>query len=143
MNWSWVEPLESEELISEFETKENYHFPDDFILTIKKYNAGYPELQEFVSWQGKRKKKRVFSSLISLNKDSKVNMWLTNRIVHTVWSDNGEFDNYVVFADDPFGNKLCFDKTNDHIVFIDHETMKIEPIADSFSDFIASLKKIK
>ena len=47
------------------------------------------------------------------------------------------------FAGDPFGNLICFDKTNDHIVFIDHETLSIEPVADSFSEFIAGLKKIK
>ena len=143
MNWRWTEPLESEGLISEFEAKENYDFPKDYIEIIKNFNAGYPELEEFISLQGKRKRKRVFSSLLSLNKGSKSNMWRTNEIIHTVWAKNGELDQYVVFANDPFGNKICFDKTNDHIVFIDHETLSIEPVADSFSDFVASLKKIK
>lgn len=70
-------------------------------------------------------------------------MWHSNDSLHRIWAENGELDNYIVFACDPFGNIICFDKTNDHIVFIDHETLSMEPVADSFSKFIASLKKIK
>ncbi len=143
MNWRWAEPLESEDLIKEFEIKENYNFPKEYIDIIKNFNAGYPEFEEFISWQGERKIERVFSSLLSLNKGSKINMWHFNDSLHRIWAENREFDNYIVFASDPFGNIICFDKTNDHIVFIDHETLSIEPVADSFSEFIAGLKEIE
>ena len=70
-----------------------------------------------------------------------MNIWRTNQIIHTVWAKNGELDRYIVFATDPFGNKICFDKTNDKIVFIDHETLSIEVVADDFTEFVDSLKK--
>ena len=70
-------------------------------------------------------------------------MWHCNDSLHRIWAENRELDNYVVFANEPFGNIICFDKTNDHIVFIDHETLSIEYVADSFSEFIAGLKEIE
>ena len=45
-------------------------------------------------------------------------------------------NNYIIFACDPFGNQICFDKNDDSIVFLEHETMSVEKIADSFSDLI-------
>ena len=38
-----------------------------------------------------------------------------------------------------FGDHICFDTTNNHIVFIDHETLETEELADTFSEFINSL----
>ncbi len=50
-------------------------------------------------------------------------------------------ENYIAFAADPFGNLICFDKSNDTIVFIDHETLRIESASASFTEFIDSLRK--
>lgn len=143
MNWNWVESLESEDLIKEYEETVGYTFPDEYKEIVKNYNGAYPEFKEFKSRQGRRKSERVFNNLLSFNKNDRVNMWRTNDNIHRIWAENGELDNYIVFANDPFGNKICFDKTNDHIVFIDHETLSIEPVATSFAEFIASLKKIR
>ena len=40
---------------------------------------------------------------------------------------------------DAFGNLICFDKTNDKIVFIDHETHSAEEAANTFTKFIKNL----
>lgn len=54
---------------------------------------------------------------------------------------NGEMTNYIAFAKNQFGNLICFDKANDKIVFIDHETLNLENVSDGFTEFIDSLSK--
>ncbi|SEL23471.1 SMI1/KNR4 family protein [Ruminococcus albus] len=143
MNWVRIKPLLSEQLIIEFENEAGYLFSAEFKEVIKIYNGASPESKKFRYKQGNSIVSRVFNNLLSFNKDDRTNIWRTNQIIHNVWGENGELDQYVVFANDPFGNKICFDKTNDHIVFIDHETLSIEHVADSFSEFIAGLKEIE
>lgn len=145
MKWNWTKPLESEDLIEEYESKVDYIFPDDFKAVIKENNGARPELKQFKSKLGRRKNTRVFDFLLSFNKNDKWTIWNLNDWNGDMrdWNENGKMENFVAFAGDPFGDLICFDKTNDHIVFIDHETLSIEPVADSFSGFVASLKMIK
>lgn len=143
MNWERIKLLSSEQLISEFENEVGYAFPVEFREVAINNNGASPELKEFSSKQKSHSVQRVFDRLLSFNKDDRMNIWRTNQIIHTVWAKNGELDRYIVFATDPFGNKICFDKMDNRIVFIDHETLSIEPVANSFSEFIKSLKKIK
>ena len=55
----------------------------------------------------------------------------------------GEFEGftgrYIPFAYSEGGNDICFDTSNNHIVYIDHETADIEEVADTFTGFINSL----
>ena len=145
MKWNRPKLLESADLIEEYESKVGYIFPDDFKAVIKENNGARPELKQFKSKLGRRKNTRVFDHLLSFNKNDSWSIWDCNDWNGDMrdWNENGKMENFVAFAGDPFGDLICFDKTNDHIVFIDHETLSIEPVADSFSDFIASLKKIK
>lgn len=143
MEWEFVRPLVSESLINDYEKAIDYTFPEEFVLCIKQNNNGYPSYSSFISWSGKRKRKRVFDHLFSFNTEDRTTIWNYNDWdgrFHD-WNENENMNKYVAFAGDPFGNLICFDKTNDHIVFIDHETLSVEPVADSFSDFVASLKK--
>lgn len=48
---------------------------------------------------------------------------------------------YVPFAIDNYGNLICFDANNDKIVFVNHEDMSVEIIADNFNDFMNGLYK--
>ena len=52
----------------------------------------------------------------------------------------GEIENYVVFAGDTFGNFIGFKRKTNEIVFIDHEQMQAEKIADSFTELLNSMK---
>ena len=145
MKWDYVEELKSVQLISEYEEKVSYHFPGEFKEFIILYNAGYPEYTIFNSYRGKKKIKRVFNYLYSFNKEDKDCIWEYNdwNGYMSGWNTEGKMEKYVAFAGDPFGNLICFDKTDDKIVFIDHETHEIEEVADSFTEFINSLRKKK
>ncbi len=48
-------------------------------------------------------------------------------------------DNYVIFAEDSGGNQIAFNKTDDSVVYIDHENLEVEHIADSFDEFLDCL----
>lgn len=143
MKWDYVEQLDSEQLIFEYEKKVSYKFPKEFIQVIISFNAGYPEYTIFYSYRGKKKYKRVFNYLYSFNKGDKDCIWEYNDWNGYMrgWNKDGQMVKYVAFAGDPFGNLICFDKTDDKIVFIDHETLEIEDVADNFSDFINNLRK--
>lgn len=145
MEWKFIDHLKSEELITKYEEKVDYCFPEDFKECVKQNNGAYPENHVFLSWHGKRKRKRVFNYLYSFNKDDVSTIWHYNDWKGDMsdWYkfSNGEVENYVTFASDPFGNLICFDKRNDSVVWIDHETLNIEFVADSFTEFINSLRK--
>ena len=142
MNWRAITPLVDGDEIEEFENSINYQFPKSFKEFIPLHNGGKPSHKVFKT---KTSREKVFNNLLSFNKNDLDNIWEINdwNASMSDWNKDGSMNNYVAFAQDAFGNLICFDKTNDHIVFIDHETLSIEPVADSFSEFIAGLKKIK
>ena len=148
MNWEYVRPLQSEDLITEYEEQIGYEFPADFKNCVIQFNNGYPEKKFFCSWKGKRKRKRVFNHLYSFNKEDISSIWRYNdwRGSFSDWFrlSDGEIEHYVVFAGDPFGNLICYDRRTDKIVFINHEeadfSAAVEEIADSFTKLINSLK---
>lgn len=128
MKWFSIKKLESEDLIKEYERKVHYHFPIEFVEFVKENNGGYPEFENFNT----KNNVEVFNRLYSFNKNDRTNIWR-----EFDWLGKDEMENtYVIFACDPFGNQICFDKRNDNIVFLNHETMDIQVIADSFNDFI-------
>ena len=142
MEWRFVRKLKSEELITEYEQKGNYQFPEMFVEYIKNCNAAYPKFKLFMS-KGNREWERVFNHFYSFNKDDLTTIWDYNDWNGCMkdWNMYGSMENYIAFAGDPFGNLICFDKTNDKIIFIDHETLQVQSVADSFDEFIHSLKK--
>jgi len=128
MKWFSIKKLESEDLIHEYEEKVNYKFPNDFIICVKENNGGYPELENFNT----ENNIEVFNRLYSFNKNDRTSIWNDFD-----WCGHEEMKNkYVVFACDPFGNQICFDKTNNEIVFLNHEKLSVQKVADCFSDFI-------
>lgn len=145
MEWLFIRPLKSDELIAEYEGKVDYHFPEDFKECVRQNNGANPGPEVFISWHGKRKRKRVLNNLFSFNKEDKSTIWHYNdwRGDMSDWYkfSNGEVENYIAFACDPFGDLICFDKRNDSVVWIDHETMNVEFVAKSFTEFIESLRK--
>ncbi len=142
MNWRSVKPLVSNDIIDEYEKTINYHFPDSFREFVKINNGGKPSHKVFNT---KVVKERVFDNLLSFNKDDVDTIWHYNDWKGDMsdWYkfSNGEVENYIAFACDAFGNLICFDKRNDSVVWIDHETMNVEFVAKSFTEFIESLHK--
>ena len=143
MEWLYISPLKSSDAIFEYESLVNYSFPDDFKECVNVNNGAYPKFEVFISTFGKRRRKRVFNNLFSFNKDDPSTIWKYNdwNGRSRDWNMNGEMTNYIAFAKDPFGNLICFDKTDDKIVFVDHETLNVEFVAKSFTEFIESLRK--
>ena len=142
MNWRSVKPLVSDNIIDEFEETINYRFPDSFREFVKINNGGQPSHKMFNT---KTVKERVFNNLLSFNKEDLNNVWRTNDWNGEMadWNNDKRMEKYVTCAQDAFGNLICFDKTNDKIVFIDHEDLNIEPVSNSFERFIKSLRKIR
>lgn len=146
MNWRWTKPLESDELITEYEERIGYTFPDDFKEFVRQYNGGRPEWKCFYSWTGKRKHERVFNNLLSFNKEDRSSIWKYNDWDGSDWdsSTNGEIKNYVMIARDAFGNLICYDRRTIGIVWVDHEEpdfpKAVEKVADSFTEHVNSLK---
>lgn len=137
MEW-WYEngPID-EKMIEEFEKKCGYKYPDSFRKIALQFDGGMPEYSTFDT---PTTTERVFDSLIPFAEDEDTEtVWSYIDANAQKWLIEGLDWQYVPFADDPFGDFICFDRTNDHVVFFDHETWQIEEIADSFTAFIDSL----
>ena len=135
MEWLFVKKIQDIALFDELVSITKYKYPKEFKTFVLQYNGATPEADVFdtVNTRG-----RVFNRLLSLNKSDIETVW--NCLGDDVsWSIDGLDWRYIPFANDPFGNFICFDRTNDHIVFWNHETSEVEEVADSFSEFIDSL----
>lgn len=131
MNWKYVKPLESIKNIDDFECIVKYAFPEEFRKCIINNNGGRPELRCFNT---DKMDERAIKSFLSFNKGDKETVWKIYE-----WSKNELADKFVPFAIDNFGNLICFNADNDHIVFLDHENSLVENINDTFAEFINSL----
>ena len=91
----------------------------------------------------KRAKGRVLKNMLSFNKEDNCSIWEMNdrNGGRKDYNKHGEMANYVAFAMDDFGDFICFDKTNNKLVFIDHETHSAEEAASSFTKFINNLNR--
>ena len=141
MEWRAIRPLTSDTVIEEFEEYIGYRFSDTFKEFIRAYNGGKPSHKVFNT---KKTRERVFNDLLSFNKEDQNNIWLTNdrKGFMSDWNKDGMMENYVVFAEDAFGNLICFDISDSSIVLIDHENKEAEYISASFEKFIKGLKKL-
>jgi hypothetical protein len=117
------------------------NLPNDFIECIKENNAGHPIPN--VYYIGVRGE--VFNNLLTFDLESKYSIINTfNRIKTRL------VDKVYPFAEDPFGNCICFDYRNGDkpiIVFWEHETASVDKesaikkVCDSFSELIDMLEE--
>lgn len=78
-------------------------------------------------------KEKMINSLLSMDSDSKVFILNYQKI-------DSQYNGQIVpFALLEFGDTLCFDKSDNSIVYYDHETDAIEKLADKWDDFQESL----
>lgn len=131
MNWKYVKPLKSIKNIDDFECLVKYVFPEEFRKCVIENNGGHPELCCFNT---DKAKERALKSFLSFNKNDRETVWNLYE-----WSKDELADKYVPFAIDNFGNLICFNVDNDHIVFINHESLSIEFINSTFAEFVNSL----
>jgi len=131
LSWYFSEPLETLDRIREFETAEAYIFPADFVKCVGAHNGGYPSAGTFDT---EETEERELRSLLSFNRNSEISVWeKTVRLRET-------FGNrYLPFAEDDFGNPVCFAREDGAVVFIDLKTGAEERVAGNFAEFLDGL----
>lgn len=78
-------------------------------------------------------KEKIIDSLLSMNIDSKLFILNYQKI------DSQYNERIIPFALLEFGDNLCFNKSDNSIVYYDHENDTIEKIADKWDEFAKSL----
>ncbi|WP_040214614.1 SMI1/KNR4 family protein [Clostridium polynesiense] len=125
--------------ISNVENTFGVKFPKDYVEIIMKNDGGYPKPNRF-NLNGSEE---VFNNLLSFDEEDSSNMIDTyndvkDRLVEKV----------IPFAEDPFGNLICFDyRTNNQprIVFWEHEKAfnnkesATSYLCDSFTELLLML----
>lgn len=128
-----------ESAISRVETIFNVEFPKDYIECIMKNDGMYPKPDRFTL----NGNEEVFNNLLSFDEEDSGNIidtynYVKDRLVKKV----------IPFAEDPFGNLICFDYRNNGqpiIVFWDHEKAfndkesAMSYLCDSFTDLLSML----
>lgn len=122
--------------IEHMEDRLQITLPDDYKQFVFKYDGGYPHPNHFKV----NEKVEIFNNLLSLDENETDNIYevledLQNRIG----------DQLIPFAEDGFGNLLCFDYSADKtIVFWDNEKnyddfKESTFVSSSFSSLIENL----
>lgn len=118
-------------------------FPKDFIEVIIKNDGAYPKPNRFKV----NGREEVFNNLLSFSEGDYSNIIDTYNDVR-----DRLIEKIIPFAEDPFGNLICFDyRVNNQlqIVFWDHEKAvnckdsAISYVCDSFSGFLSMLYEAK
>lgn len=131
MEWKYVKELQSVDLIDDYECFVKYVFCDSFRKCVIANNGGRPSKRVFDT---DKAKERELKSFLSFNRKDRETVWKIYE-----WSKEELTNKYIPFGIDNFGNLICFDAKNDKIVFVNHEDMSIETIADSFDNFMSCL----
>lgn len=131
MEWKYVKPLNSINLINEFESIVCYELPKEFKECVLQYNGGRPERKGFDTDTNKGREIKLF---LSFNKSDRETIWKIYE-----WNNDELSKKYLPFAIDNFGNLICFDMNNDNVVFLNHENFSVEHIANTFTEFLEVL----
>lgn len=124
------------DIIESVEHRLQITLPEDYKQFVLKYNGGYPNPNHF-KVDGKVE---IFNNLISLDENEYDNIY---EILEDLQDRIG--DHLIPFAEDGFGNLLCFDYSADkNIVFWDHEKnhgdfKELSLVCFSFSSLIENL----
>lgn len=134
MEWGTNIPLKDVTLIDKFEQQVGYHFPTDYRQCAIEHGNAWVQPDTFDT---QKHKGRAFNRLFSFNTGGHGSIWILG-----VSHDEEEaalLRDYVPFANSPCGDLICFDKRNDSVVYIDHETLAVEYVAPSFQAFLDGL----
>ena len=134
--WKFAGEKINENIIKNFEKEHNIVFPRTYTDLIKKYNGATPNKEVFLLSTGRE---CVFNYLLDWNEN--VEGHIQN--IYSILVDTLKKDSLYPFANDPFGNFICFDftdKNDPSIVFFDHESNEIIQISKDFNSFLNSLR---
>lgn len=126
----------SKDIIECVEHRLQIILPDDYKQIVLKYDGGYPNPNHFKVGG----KIEIFNNLISLDENEDNNIY---EILEDLQDRLG--DQLIPFAEDGFGNLLCFDYSDEKsVVFWNHEKnyddfKEATFVCSSFSSLIESL----
>lgn len=140
VKWILTKGELAREEVLKLERELGVSFPTDYVDCVLQKNGGQPVPDTF-DFTGRAE--AVFNSLIDLKLEKNQNMIyvynsLKNRLPNNIYP----------FADDPFGNYLCFDYREGiapSIVFWDHEKAGVDKnsaisyVCSSFSELVGKL----
>ncbi len=131
IEWKYVSPLKVGTEVEMLELKYFNPIPADLKKCIKQNNGGMPSPSKFDLG---KKKDMVFGGLLSFNKGDD----------DSIYDFIGEFETadktrlaMFPFGLDPFGNFFCI--KDNKVVFLDHESNDIYPVANTFTEFLEAL----
>ena len=134
MEWRYVKPLKSVELIDEFEKMVGFEFVQSFRECVMANNGGRPSKQIFDT---NKTRGRDLKSFLSFNREDIENVWDDYEWNGEKFEEIGKI--YIPFATSNFGDPIAFDIKTGHVIFVDHETLEIEQIAETFEEFLNKL----
>jgi SUKH superfamily protein len=145
LEWEWSASSIDRSVISEVEAQWGIRFPDDYVACAQQHHGGRPSLMCF---DLPNRPEAVFNHLLGFVEGAD----LTIAQVYNSVKDRLPAKVFP-FADDPFGNLLCFDyrgsnslaNASPRIVFWDHEVAfrdpdrAIIPVSETFTDLLRKL----
>ena len=137
INWKFGNKI-SENEISFLENQFGIKYPKEYVELVLNNDGASPTYDCWDMPNGEKEK--VFDHLISLSDKNISNVFNTYYILKNEFG----ISDLIPFADDPFGNYLCFMKNNMKIYYYncdgyDNPNYVGEYVAASFGEFIASL----
>ena len=130
VEWKYISPLRVGTEVEVLELKYYNPVPDDLKECIKQNNGGMPSLARF----SLSKKELIFGGLLSFNAGDNDSIY--DFIAEFETGDKSRLT-MLPFGLDPFGNFFCI--KDQKVVFFDHESDSVIPIADTFSAFLDAL----
>lgn len=135
-------PKPTKEQIRRIERYCGIELPDSYLEFLAHHNGGSPELSVFDCYGEKRDIDRLYP-LTSDYDDPKKTLSVETILKTGSWPGNDR--KYIPIGHDPSGNMVCLDlspKTKGQVILWDHDTPgeEIRKVADSFEEFISSLK---
>ncbi|MBR7119349.1 MAG: SMI1/KNR4 family protein [Lentisphaeria bacterium] len=131
ITWLYGKKLENLDILLSLEKKYNFSFPSEY-KDIVLLNDGATPIPQNFTVAGKEK---VFNYLAKVAD--------IETIFANICREYNSKQILVPFADDPAGNLICFDYTEDktipHVTFLNTDDGEIIEIAKTFNDFLQIL----
>ncbi len=142
INWLSRKPPTDTSLVKKLEHSLGVSFPKKYVEIVSKFPMGHPDKMCF-DMPGRQE--AVFSRLLEIPLDNNGGIYSDYNFI----SRNLESSRIIPFAEDPFGNFICFDyhdtNSNPSVVFWDHEAdsdageESLKFVANSFDEFLDML----
>lgn len=137
LDWKYGNRISKDDVIV-LETKFGIKYPKEYVDLVLNSDEASPTLDCWDIPNGEKEK--VFDHLISLSGENENNVFNTYLILKSEFG----ISSLIPFGADPYGNYICFMKTNMKVYYYDCDTFDDpnytgEYVADSFSEFICSL----